>query len=322
MITRRFIAVALLTAAPLGAAFSQAPNTLTVRVDNDAFDFWMQPFNRPDEEYTSGVRVSWDGGKSPWWSRALFRNGGDCIDHATSCRTARLEIGQDIYTPSTSLADPKAAASARPNAGWLYVDQTARQLADNRSDQLTVTLGVTGPPALGQQAQSFFHSLAPEFNRPTDWSRQIAFEPGAIVRYEQFHRIGAAQLGPVGMDLIPTVGASVGNIADAVDAGFQARVGWHLPHPWLPSSEPFSFTLLAGATGRAVARDLFLDGNTFASSPRVGHTPFVGSGEWGATLSVGRLALTYRAQTDTRAYAGAPRWHPWSSLVGSFTFSR
>ena len=42
-------------AAPIGAAISQspapaAPRTLTLRIDNDAFDFWMLPWNRPDEE--------------------------------------------------------------------------------------------------------------------------------------------------------------------------------------------------------------------------------------------------------------------------------
>ena len=43
-------------AAPLGAAIAQSdPRTLTVRADNDAFDFWMYPWNRPDFEYTSGV---------------------------------------------------------------------------------------------------------------------------------------------------------------------------------------------------------------------------------------------------------------------------
>jgi UDP-galactopyranose mutase len=37
-------------AAPIGAAIAQTPHALTLRVDNDAFDFWMLPWNRPDEE--------------------------------------------------------------------------------------------------------------------------------------------------------------------------------------------------------------------------------------------------------------------------------
>ena len=35
------------------------------------------------------------------------------------------------------------------------------------------------------------------------------------------------------------------------------------------------FDLIDGASARAVARDIFLDGNTFQNGLRVGHEPFV-----------------------------------------------
>ena len=62
---------------------------------------------------------------------------------------------------------------SRANAGWLYLAQSSRSLHPTRSDELTITLGVTGPPSLARLTQNLFHDIGPEFNRPTDWTRQI-----------------------------------------------------------------------------------------------------------------------------------------------------
>jgi lipid A 3-O-deacylase len=307
-------------AAAFGAAIAQStPHMLTVRADNDAFDFWMYPWNRPDDEYTSGVHITYDGGDAPRWSRAFFRRGSPCIGQATSCRAARLELGQDIYT--NDRVDPVRRATLRPNAGWLYLAQSARSLRSARADEVTLTLGVTGNPSLGEFMQRLAHNAAPKYNRAVDWSRKIAFEPGVIGRYEQRRRI-AIDTGAFGVDVLPRAAASVGNVLTAAEVGFQTRLGWHLQHPWLPVNRATAVTIFAGASGQAVARNLFLDGSTFRDGPRVGHDPFVASGELGIEVRYRRLDLAYRAVSDSRSYATGPKWHPWASMVAGLTFDR
>jgi lipid A 3-O-deacylase len=324
VIRRALVALTLMMAAPYGAAIAQSvpvPHTLTLRVDNDAFDFWMLPWNRPDDEYTSGVHITYDGGDAPWWARSFLRGDDACTARTRACRSARAELGQDIYTRDATLSDTSVVAHARPSAGWLYLSQAARSLRDDRSDEVTLTFGVTGTPSLARLSQRIAHSAAPAFNRPTDWSRQIDFEPGAIVRYEQRRRAGTA-LGAIGFDIVPHAGASIGNVLTAADVGVQFRTGWHLPHPWLPTVGGASVALVGGISGQAVARNLFLDGNTFHTGPRVGHEPFVGSGELGLEVRYRAFNLAYRAVSDTRAYSAGPRWHPWASMVGGVTFDR
>ena len=303
-----------------GTAIAQTPSSLTLRVDNDAFDFWMLPWNRPDEEYSSGVHITYEGGDAPWWSRR-FIAGGVCTTRRAPCRAQRLEIGQDMYTPARSADNPVAAPGSRRNAGWLYVSQGARALRAARSDELTVTLGVTGPPSLAELTQKLAHNAAPSLNRPADWSGQIAFEPGVIVRYEERWRAVISDRS-VGIDVIPRWAANAGNVSTAAELGLQTRIGWRLRHPWLPENGPVSVAFVAGASGRAVARDLFLDGNTFRSSHDVGHEIFVGSGEVALELRASRFLLAYRAVNETRSYANGPRWHPWASMVGGITFDR
>jgi len=314
---RASFAAAAVALVPL-AATAQSPRTFSLRTDNDAFDFWMAPWNRPDEEYTSGVHLAYDGGDAPWWARRILSGLQTCTARSNACRTSRVEIGQDIYTP---LVPPTgiAATTERPNAGWLYVSQSAQWLTTESSDALTIALGVTGPPSLAQLTQRIAHSAAPAYNRPTDWSREVGFELGAIARVEHAARFGTPSNAPFGIDLVPRVGASLGNVLTAADAGARLRFGWRMLHPWLPSPSDMGFDVLIGASARAVARDMFLDGNTFQNGPRVGHEPFVKTGEAGFEFHMRGVALGYRAVTDSRAYHGGPKWHPWGSMTGSVT---
>jgi lipid A 3-O-deacylase len=315
------ICVALMTAVPLGTAVAQGPRTFTVRADNDAFDFWMLPWNRPDEEYTSGVHLTYEGGDAPRWARSALRGFAACGSTSAACRSSRLELGQDIYTPAVSPDDPHAGIGARPNAGWLYLTQGARILSPSRFDELAVTLGVTGPPSLGRFTQQLAHRAAPSFNRPTDWTQQIGFEPGAILSYEGRRRQTLGDGARAGADITPYASASLGNIMTAAEGGFDARLGWRLSAPWLPSTSGVAFAITGGASGRAIARSVFLDGNTFRDSPRVGHEPFVGSGRAGIELRYRDFSAAFVAHNDTRSYAAGPRWHPWSSLIGSVTLN-
>ena len=108
-------------AAPHGAAFAQSmPHTLSLRTDNDAFDFWMLPWNRPDDEYTSGVHITYDGGDAPWWARSFLRRDGACTTGSHSCRSARAELGQDIddfylQSSETSIESTKQTSRAATN---------------------------------------------------------------------------------------------------------------------------------------------------------------------------------------------------------------
>ena len=244
-----------------------------------------------------------------------------CTTSSRECRMGRAEIGQDLYTPATSKNNPVPAPGSRPNAGWLYVSQTARSLRASRSDELTLTFGVTGRPSLGKFTQTIAHNAAPTFNRPSDWSDQVGFEPGLAARYEQRRRIGQDDRA-IGFDVIPRFALTAGNVSTAAEIGLQTRTGWHLRHPWLPRDGPLEIALTGGVSARAVARDLFLDGNTFRDGPHVGHEVFVGSGEIAVLIRFRALSLAYRAVNDTRSYAAGPKWHPWASIVGGVTFGR
>ena len=100
-----------------------------------------------------------------------------------------MAFGQDIYTGQTVPNDTTLVAGTRPNAGWLFIQESSRIERRNRLDETSVTLGVTGPPSLGEVMQNFVHSLDTTDNRPTNWSRQIPFEPGLVLAWDHTERL-------------------------------------------------------------------------------------------------------------------------------------
>jgi hypothetical protein len=69
-------------------------------------------------------------------------------------------------------------------------------------------------------------------------------------------------------------------------------------------SESLQWEIFAGAEGRAVARNIFLDGNTFADSHSVDKKPFVADLNAGFAFTLGRARISYTAVYRTREFDG------------------
>ena len=125
-------------------------------------------------------------------------------------------------------------------------------------------------------------------------------------------------LGAVDADIIPHAGGSLGNVMTLANAGATVRLGQDLgvdygpPHvrPTLSGlaavsgGTRFAWYLFAGAEGRLVARNIFLDGNTFASSHSVDKKPFVADVQTGAAIVFHDIRLAFTHVIRTREFDG------------------
>ncbi len=304
----------LLAAAPLrsthNVANAQRPTSVRVSADNDAFNFWVPPWARPDEEYTSGVRGSLEyQGPLKWWP--WTRVGRDTS--GTSRHT--FSLGQDIYTNPLAY-DPKLLAryrpgTYRPNSAWLFLEAAQCDSSGDGWTELSIAAGVVGRPALGEQMQRFFHSLAPEFNRNLDWHRQLPFEPGFITRYMRSDRVyGFGEGTRVSGTLATEVSGALGTILTEATGGATAGMDWHIGS--VPDTHmPIHLALSVGVKGHLIARDELLDGTLFSASESVKRNAFVYGDNAAITLRVGPFAAHYRATRETRRYRDQfdpPRW--------------
>ena len=304
-------------AVPAGAA-AQSLLATRVRADNDAFNFWVAPWYRPDEEYTSGVRATLEYAGEPWWNAWLLAPVAHCGTGAGArCSTKAFTIGQDIYTAAPGPGDRGTAAGSRPNAGWLFLEESGRVATATRLDESGIALGVTGEPALAHVMQRVAHGYGAEYNRPVDWSHQLPAEPGLVIRYERTQRVRlAGSDAGFGMTMEPHAGASLGNILTEATAGARVRLGFGVRHPWLPVSSPreAEFSVFADATMHGVARNAFLAGTMFRPSDHVQGRPWVGTYQAGLTLRWRQLGATYRAIRMAPEYVTRTAAHSWSSI--------
>jgi lipid A 3-O-deacylase len=298
-----------------GNARAQSLQSVSVRADNDAFNFWKPPYNRPDEEYTSGVRGSLAYLGAAWWERWLHRT---CAVSCENGASHTFAIGQDMYTGTLVPGDTMHEPGTRPNAAWLYLQETSRITTADRLDETSLSVGVTGPPALGEAMQRFFHNLAPDLNRPLNWSEQVPFEPGIILSYDRTQRIAAVgDTMHFAFDVQPHAGASFGNILTEARAGLRVRVGYALQHPWQPLAERATpeISFFADVTGHGVLRNAFLAGTLFSDSPHVTERPFVAEYQLGLLVRYERLTLRYSMDQIGSEYFSRPNGHAWSRLA-------
>ena len=309
MRTRASLALAVLLAG-LASAPARAQRAVAVRADNDAFNFWQAPWSRPDEEYTSGVRLTVDYDGVAAWARRLQRAPSDC-GGAGPCASHEYAVGQDIYTAARAWNSGVPFANGRPDAGLLWLSATSRVARTNALTEIGWTVGTTGKPSLAEPMQHFFHSLAPSYNRPITWGRQIPAEPVFAVSLDERRFAGRESL-----ELQPHAGATVGTLLTEARAGLGMRLGTRRSRPWMmaPESGPWELALVGDATMRAVARNEVLDGAFFRRGVSVASRPFVPEVQAGVRARWRFLEIAWLAHQTGAEYELRRTSHAWSTL--------
>ncbi len=187
-----------------------------------------------------------------------------------------------MYTPD-DLSVVELIPDDRPYAGWLY-GSALLQITDDklrRQHSFELQLGIIGPESGAEWVQTELHELI-DSDPPLGWDNQLPTEPAINLIYRYRRRLGGGNF-----DLVPHIGANLGTLMVTADAGATVRAGWNVsgfPQTLIPATgEPldtgerpkWEFYLFAGAEGRAVAHNIFLDGTVFSDSHSVDQEDFV-----------------------------------------------
>jgi hypothetical protein len=202
-------------------------------------------------------------------------------------------------------------------------------------DSFELQLGTVGPSALGKEVQNNFHDVirSPEF---MGWDNQIKDEPGFLAYFERKWRLRMQHDdSKLGVDLMPHAALSLGNVRTAAQAGIAARVGFNLPADFVTNSARNSAHSALGLGGEswlnfdwgiygfvslegsAVARNIFLDGNTYKDSHSVEKEPFVSDFAFGVGAHIDVLELRYSRVRRSEEFVGQDG----SQHFGSLTLS-
>ncbi len=285
--------------------------------DNDTDAFVPGPGNF-DRNYSEGTRVNCFG--EPDGLPVPVRWLGDRLPGFAAAGAERqfgFSLGQEIYTPD-ALSRTTPIRDDRPYAGWLYAGGILVRRDERVMRSLEVQLGTTGHASHADDVQCWWHH-ALGIRRPRGWQYQLPAEPGLVVSYEERRRPWGVRRHA---DFVPHGGVTLGNVHTEAGAGGTLRLGLPLPDdfgPWrnAPATSErgrFDVYLFARGEGRAVARNLFLDGSTFAPSLRVTKRPFVAQAELGVAGRWRAVGFRYTFTYVTREY----RERPYDQKYGSF----
>ena len=282
--TMTFLAVCL--SAPVAHAQDNQPTVprkpavVSFSTENDFFG------GGTDRNYSNGLRIErvsgadnvhpgleWVAHRLPWidLDRTELRQ-GFALSHA-------------IFTPEDTQAfvpDP----TDRPYAAWLALSSTVAASSAHTQDTLQVNLGIVGPSAAGEFVQNTWHEI---IGAPTakGWDYQLKDEPGVEIIAQRLQLFDGPDL-PLGLktDFGAHVGVALGNVRTYGATGLTARIGWDLDSSFGPprirpalsgagefvpgtADDPVGGYFFVGVDGRAIARDMFLDGNLWRDGPRV-----------------------------------------------------
>jgi hypothetical protein len=138
-----------------------------------------------------------------------------------------------------------------------------------------------------------FHGAQGVVHPIVGWGSQLKNEPALLVAWDRHWKFGYDLVDDWGFDVIPSLGLAAGNVYTYGSAGSFVRFGNSLSTTWgptrirpAPSGSSFfdpdphgpwlGFDVFLGVDGRAIARNIFLDGNTFVTDgPSVHKNVFV-----------------------------------------------
>lgn len=296
------------------AAQDEQHGSFSLLVENDLFA-------GTDQHYTNGVKGSWlsPEGDLPGFGRWLARN-MPLLAPAGKKRIS-YAVGQNIYTPD-DISATALVPDERPYAGWLYGEVGLVSETEATLDSLALSVGVIGPLSLAEETQDFWHETF-GFDEPKGWDHQLENEPALNLFAERkwrslWHR---TWLFGLDTDVTPHLGLALGNVFTHAAAGVMLRLGEGLEsdfgppriRPSMPGSGHFTpgpeigWYVFGGIEGRAVARNIFLDGNTFTDSHSVDKKSLVGDAQFGVALVLPRVRIAYTQVLRTKEFDGQDR---------------
>lgn len=314
---------------------------IVVFLDNDVFQ-------GTDQQYTNGFKLTWllpdrddyeDYTFLPSWlkraAKKLPYGDGPKFRHNIG-----FSLGQHMYTPR-DISGEELVLDDRPYAGCTYLSLSLHNKSSSQMDAFAFSIGVVGPSSLAEETQTFIHRNI-DSPIPKGWGNQLKDEPAVIVSWEHKWRayLKEATSG-FGVDIIPSVTATAGNVRVSGALSGELRFGYHVPHDFgtalnrpvsgvsaLIDKEGdssayrpvFGAYISLGAAAYAVLRDIFLDGNTWKESHSVDKETFVSEVGWGATVYYKMVKITYSHIYRSPMYKEQDGGQSYGALSLTFSF--
>lgn len=299
------------------AALPNSPNVFATPAATDesgAFNLLLEndALAATDRHYTSGLQLSYLTAPRPAdsWLSALL---GWLPGNGEGETRLGWQLGQSIFTPDDKESS-EFLPDQRPYAAWLYAGLSLVYSTDTHIDTWSLNYGTIGPDAKGEEVQNKVHEWL-DATIANGWQYQLGNRRGgALIVERKWRALAQTKILRFGVDFMPHVGVSLGNIEQYANTGFTMRIGNDLDNdfgpprirPSLPGTAYFvphdrwSWYLFAGVDGRYVDKNIFLDDSAEHELWNIEKKDWVADAQAGLVLTRGdfRFAYTYVYRTE------------------------
>jgi hypothetical protein len=309
--------------------------------EGEAFIFYLENDSKnvggpgSDQAYSNGFKFSYiyAEDRAPKWPATMMKGLKLFDDQLETAKTNfGFSLGHQIYTPNKTHIK-ELITDDRPYAGWLYLGLAVSFRNEKTAHFFEVDVGTIGPSAQGQQVQNNFHDFIKE-PRAEGWENSLHDEPTLELLYQK--RFKLIRSHP--MDAVAYYGTALGNVQIGAHTGGIIRLGHNLPDDFGPgrpsagdgdsfvtpstkSDDPGnSYYAFAGIRGNAIAKNIFLDGNTFRSSHHVKKYPFTFDTEFGFGLEVQPYGIVWRFVTRSPEFEQRSIFNSFASMNFTYFF--
>ena len=306
-----------------------APNknhAINIVTENDAY---FEPFIKSDKYYTGGHYVSY---LSPEFAQSwLNKIAGFAHLYDRHFTRFAVALKQELYTPNKPRDyDFTAPSNDILFGAGLYGSLAIISRTRDFMEQFSLDIGVVGPLAYGKETQNLIHKATKNpiyrgWDAPNGTLKNevlINLHYGLIWRWvfiEDF------------FDVLPSVQISLGNALTAANVGIKFRIGYGIKNDFglqkLRSrfaqniiSDGLKVYVFFGASGSAVARDMFVQGNTSALTRGAGVKSgvklnrFLYEIELGAMVGWKYLSFGYVWSNESKRFREQNGHHKYGSL--------
>lgn len=263
------------------------PRGVVLQVDNDEF---ASP-NRYDRWYSQSIRLhAFDEAPAGGLTRRLADDWcawqGCAADAAVS---RRFSLGQSLYMQHERRL-PVPDPQDRPMAGWLWLSGALLVESRDETRMAEWQLGLTGPGALAEPVQRFWHRQVLGVDPALGWDHQLRPRLGAQLQLMQARRW---PLAGQYLDLVGRAEAGAGTLTGHAGLGLSLRLGDRLAGTAMPAETRLAtgrvgaggrWMLQAGLSVRGIAWDRLIDGPTYGDASQARHAPWAVEGHVGAAL--------------------------------------
>jgi lipid A 3-O-deacylase len=266
-----------------------------------------------DRYYVNGFHIGWTSpaGTVPdalaGFGHAIWGDGSQRIS---------ISLTQKIYTPGdTAAINPPL--NDEPYAGYLAASFGLIQDTTTTRSVLAFSAGVVGRGAGAEIVQNGFHTVIGQHGTH-GWAYQLPSEPAFDFLLSRTWRVPVATFGGLAVDALPQLSGMAGTteiylqpavnfrIGEGLDSDFGApllRPGPSGSNAYRPT-RPFVWYLFAGAGGKFVGHDEFLQGSDFRTSRSVDPYRTVGQFDAGLAIIWHGVRISYTQVFQTKRFHG------------------